>query len=343
MQVDGPFYAQLGDAAAEARRLSEIGYDGVYTLEGSGDPFLPLVLASEHAPELTISTGIAVAFPRNPSHIAYQAWDLQRYSRGKFMLGLGSQVRAHIEKRFGVDFDQPAARMREYILAVKAFFDCWQNGSRLDFHGEYFRHTLMTPMFNPGPLEWGPPPILLGAMGPRMTEVAGEVADGLIVHPFNTLPFLRDSQIPALQRGWQRAGREYSDGIAPAGFITQVAGICVTGGSEEQYQAARETVCGLLAFYGSTPAYLPPMAAIGYEALHPELNALSKQGRWQEMTALIDEDFLQAFAVCGEPHTIASQLLNKYADQATRLSIYAPYELPAELWQGIISELKEAQ
>ena len=259
------------------------------------------------------------------------------------MLGLGSQVRAHIEKRFGVDFDPPASRMREYILAVKAFFDCWQNGSRLDFQGKYYRHTLMTAMFNPGPLEWGPPPILLGAMGPRMTEVAAEVADGLIVHPFNTIPFLRDEQIPALRSGWRRAGRisGESDTETPAEFITQVAGICVTGGNEEQYHAARETVRGLLAFYGSTPAYLPPMAAIGYDALQPELNALSKQGRWDEMTALIDEDFLQAFAVCGEPHTIAKQLRDKYANMANRLSIYAPYELPAELWRGIIAELKE--
>jgi alkanesulfonate monooxygenase SsuD/methylene tetrahydromethanopterin reductase-like flavin-dependent oxidoreductase (luciferase family) len=169
-----------------------------------------------------------------------------------------------------------------------------------------------------------------------MTEVAGEVADGLIVHPFNTIPFLRETQFPALERAWKRSGR-------PAGFITQVAGICVTGENEDQYRAARETVRGLLAFYGSTPAYLPPMAAIGYEALHPELNALSKQGRWEEMTALIDEDFLQAFAVCGEPHTIAEKLLDKYGGLATRLGIYAPYELPPGLWRGIVAKLKEAQ
>jgi probable F420-dependent oxidoreductase len=194
MQVDGPFYAQLAGAADEARRLKAIGYDGVYTLEGSGDPFLPLALAAEHCPGLTIATGIAVAFPRNPSHIAYQAWDLQRFSDGHFMLGIGSQVRAHIEKRFGIDFNPPARRMREYIQAVKAFFKCWQEGAPLDFQGEFYRHTLMTPMFNPGPLDCGPPPVLLGAMGPRMTEVAGEVADGLIVHPFNTLPFLEEQQ-----------------------------------------------------------------------------------------------------------------------------------------------------
>jgi probable F420-dependent oxidoreductase len=333
--IDGPLYARLEDAAADARRLRDIGYDGVYTLEGSGDPFLPLAIVAEHCPELTIATGIAVAFPRNPSHIAYQAWDLQRFSRGRFMLGIGSQVRAHIEKRFGIPFDPPAPRMREYIRAVKAFFDAWQNGAALDFRGEYYQHTLMTPMFNPGPLEAGPPPILLGAMGPRMSEVAGEVADGLIVHPFNTLPFLHEQQMPALARGRARAPDPGAD------YIVQVAGICVTGSTEEEYRAAEQTVRGLLAFYGSTPAYLAPMSAVGYEGLHPELNRLSKAGRWDEMTALIDDNFLKAFAVCGEPHTIAGQLHAKYADVATRLSIYAPYALPDETWRGIIAQLKE--
>jgi len=335
MKIDGPLYAQLGTAAAEAQRLQALGYDGVYTLEGPGDPFLPLALAAEHCPGLTLATGIAVAFPRNPAHIAYQAWDLQRYSDGNFMLGLGSQVRAHIEKRFGIDFDPPASRMREYILAVKAFFNCWQNGVALDFQGKFYRHTLMTPMFNPGPLEGGPPPILLGAVGPKMTEVAGEVADGLIVHPFNTIPFLRERQLPALQRGRDVAVTPVDD------FIVQVAAICVTGTTEEEYQAAKAAVKGLLAFYGSTPAYLPPMEAVGYAALQPELNRLSKQGRWEEMSALIDDDFLKAFAVTGEPDTIASQLLEKYKGIATRLSIYAPYQLPDTAWQGIISDLKE--
>ena len=335
MLIDGPLYAQLANAATESRRLQQTGYDGVYTLEGSGDPFLPLAIAAEHCPGLTIATGIAVAFPRNPSHIAYQAWDLQRFSSGKFMLGIGSQVRAHIERRFGIDFDPPARRMREYILAVKAFFDCWQNGSVLEFQGEYYRHTLMTPMFNPGPLESSPPPILLGAVGPRMTAVAGEVADGLIVHPFNTQPFLREQQLPALAQGRESADSKASD------YILQVGAICVTGTTEEEYQVAETTVKGLLAFYASTPAYLLPMAAVGYEDLQPELNRLSKQGRWDEMTLLIDDDFLKAFAVCGEPATIAPQLLDRYGGIATRLSIYAPYALPDQTWGGIIAALKE--
>lgn len=335
MFVDGPLYAQLADAAVESSRLADLGYDGLYTLEGPGDPFLPLAIAAEHAPGMTIATGIAVAFPRNPSHIAYQAWDLQRFSEGRFMLGLGSQIRAHIEKRFGIAFDPPAARMREYIQAVKAFFACWQQGERLEFQGEYYQHTLMTPMFNPGPLNGGAPPILLGAVGPRMTRVAGEVADGLIVHPFNTLDFLRQQQLPALEEG-----RKHSR-VDEADYIVQVGAMVVTGTTEEEYAAAAQTIRGLLAFYGSTPAYRLPMEAIGYGDLQPELNALSKQGRWEEMAALIDNDFLSAFAVCGEPSTIAAQLRHKYAGIATRLSIYAPYTLPDPTWRDIIKSIKE--
>ena len=205
MKIDGPFYAQLSDAAAEAKRLEGIGYDGVYTLEGSWDPFYPLVLASEHAPQLDIATGIAVAFPRNPMHLAYQAWDLQTFSKGKFLLGIGSQIKPHIEKRFGVEFSPPAARMRDYILALKAIFQAWQSGGKLDYRGPYYQHTLMTPMFDAGPNAYGPPPVLLGALGPKMTEVAGEVADGLIVHPFNTMPFLTDHALPAVQRGLEKS------------------------------------------------------------------------------------------------------------------------------------------
>lgn len=334
MKIDGPFYANLDGAPAEARRLQSEGYDGIYSLEGSSDPFFPLVLAAEHCPGLDIATGVAIALPRNPSHIAYQAWDLQRYSKGHFMLGIGSQVRAHIENRFGVPFHPAAARMREYILAVKAFFDCWQNGTELRFEGQYFRHTLMTPMFNPGPVPYGPPPVLLGGLGPRMTAVAGEVADGLIVHPFNTLPFVVDSQLPAVEAGLTKAGRDRSE------FVLQVAAICVTGATEEEYAHARETVRGLLAFYGSTPAYRRPMDAVGYGDLQPELNRLSKLGRWQEMSALVDDTMLGHFAVCAEPGQVAAELWRKYGQIADRISIYAPYQTTAGVWPDIIADLK---
>ncbi|MEZ5569179.1 MAG: TIGR03617 family F420-dependent LLM class oxidoreductase [Halioglobus sp.] len=336
MKIDGPFYAPLGNAAAEARRLADIGYDGVYTLEGSWDPFYPLVLAAEHAPQLDIATGIAVAFPRNPMHLAYQAWDLQRFSGGKFLLGIGSQIKTHIEKRFGVPFSPPAARMREYILALKAIFDCWQNGAPMDFRGEYYQHTLMTPMFNAGPLEVGPPPVLLGALGPLMTEVAGEVADGLIVHPFNSMPFLTEHALPAVERGLAKSGRER------AAFTLQINAIVITGEDAQAMEAARKSVRDLLGFYASTPAYRPPMDAVGYGELQPELNRLSKEGRWQELGDHIDDTFLEAFATIGAPDEIAAKLRERYGDHADRLAIYAPYAAPDAMWSAIIAELKRS-
>ncbi len=334
MKIDGPFYAQLGDAAAESRRLKTIGYDGIYTLEGSWDPFYPLVMAAEHAPGLDLATGIAVAFPRNPMHLAYQAWDLQKFSNGHFYLGLGSQIKAHIEKRFGIAFDPPASRMREYIQALKAIFDCWQHGSPMDFDGRFYKHTLMTPMFDPGPNPHGIPPVLLGALGPRMTEVAGEVADGLIVHPFNSMCFLENNAMPAVLRGLEKSGRQRTD------FILQINAIVITGETEEAISAATESVKGLLGFYASTPAYRPPMEAVGYEDLQPELNALSKQGKWDALGSYIDDDFLEHFTTRGAPSEIAAKLKDKYGQYADRLAIYAPYAAPDDMWRKIIAELK---
>lgn len=334
MKIDGPFYAQLDSAAQEAKRLAAIGYDGVYTLEGSWDPFYPLVMAAEHAPGLDIATGIAVAFPRNPMHLAYQAWDLQRFSRGRFLLGIGSQIKAHIENRFGTDFSPPAKRMREYILAMKAIFDCWQNNAPMQFEGEYYRHTLMTPMFHAGALEWGPPPILLGALGPLMTEVAGEVADGLIVHPFNSMPFLTEHALPAVQRGLVKSARSRDD------FILQINAIVITGETPEARAQAASSVKSLLGFYASTPAYRPPMDAVGYGDLQPVLNRLSKEGKWDELADHIDDDFVAAFTTQGEPADIAAQLREKYGRHADRLAIYAPYAAPDAMWQSIIAELK---
>ncbi len=333
MKIDGPFYAQLNNAATEAARLAGIGYDGIYTLEGSTDPFLPLVLASEHAPELDIATAIAVAFPRNPSHIAYQARDLQTYSKGRFSLGIGSQIKPHIEKRFGLAFDPAAARMREYILAVKAFFDCWQYEKPLNFEGEYYRHTLMTPMFNPGPNPYGIPPIMLGAFGPKMTEVAGEVADGLIVHPFNTLPFINELTLPAVARGLEKSARVRSD------FCLQINAIVITGESDEEYRAAEASVKGLLGFYGSTPAYRPAMDAVGLGHLQPLLNTLSKEGKWDELAESVNDEFLDAFTTRGQPEDIADLLKVKYGEHADRLAIYAPYQASDELWRAIVADL----
>ena len=336
LRIDAPFYATVENAAEEARRLADEGFDGVYTLEGNTDPFFPLLLASEHAPQLDIATGIAVAFPRNPSHLAYQAWDLQKFSKGRFLLGLGSQIKTHIENRFGCEFSRPAARMREHILAIKAFFDCWQDGERLDFQGEFTRHTLMTPMFNAGENPYGKPPVLLGALGPRMTEVAGEVADGIIMHPFNNQVFIEDHALPAVQKGLEKAGKSDSS------FIMSLGAMIATGENEQAMQAARDSIKGLLGFYASTPAYVPPMAAIGYEDLQPEANRLTKEGKWDQLADLIDDKFFEAFCIYDEPQNIAARLAEKYGSLPDRLSFYTPYATPEGFWRPIIDQVKGA-
>jgi probable F420-dependent oxidoreductase len=224
--------------------------------------------------------------------------------------------------------------MRDYILAVKAIFDCWQNDTPLDYHGRYYRHTLMTPMFNPGPNEFGPPPIMLGALGPRMTEVAGEVADGLIVHPFNSRPFLSERALPAVLAGLEKGSRARDD------FILQVNAIVITGEDDAAIAAATDSVKQLLGFYASTPAYRPPMDAVGYGELQPTLNRLSKEGRWSELADHIDEDFVESFCTRGRPDEIPDLLRERYGEVADRLAIYAPYAAPDDMWRDIISALK---
>ncbi|CAA0095979.1 putative protein [Halioglobus japonicus] len=334
LKIDAPFYATVENAAAEAKRLADDGFDGVYSLEGNTDPFFPLLLASEHAPQLDIATGIAVAFPRNPSHLAYQSWDLHKFSKGKFLLGLGSQIKTHIEKRFGCEFSRPAARMREHILATKAFFDCWQDGTRLDFQGEFTRHTLMTPMFNAGPNPYGKPPILLGALGPKMTEVAGEVADGIIMHPFNNQAFIEQHALPAVRKGLAKADKPESE------FIMSLGAMIATGENEEDMKAAKASIKGLLGFYASTPAYIPPMDAIGYADLQLEANRLTKEGKWEQLAALIDDTFFEAFCIYDEPQNIAARVAEKYGSLPDRLSLYTPYATPAGFWKPIIKAIR---
>ena len=334
LKIDAPFYATVANAADEAKQLAADGFDGVYTLEGSTDPFFPLLLASEHAPQLDIATGIAVAFPRNPSHLAYQSWDLHKFSKGKFLLGLGSQIKTHIENRFGCDFSRPAARMREHILATKAFFDCWQDGTRLDFQGEFTRHTLMTPMFHPGENPYGKPPILLGALGPIMTEVAGEVADGIIMHPFNNQVFIEQHALPAVRKGLAKADKSESE------FIMSLGAMIATGETEEAMQAAKASIKGLLGFYASTPAYIPPMAAIGYADLQPEANRLTKEGKWEQLAELIDDTFFEEFCMYDEPQNIAARVAKKYGTLPDRLSLYTPYATPAGFWKPIIEQIR---
>ena len=269
-----------------ARRLEELGVDGAFTFEGPHDVFTPLVLAAVSTTTLELATNVAIAFPRNPVQLAHQAYDLQLLSKGRFTLGLGSQIRAQVEKRYGAAFDRPIARMRELVAALRAIFATWQSGDRLDFRGEFTSHTLMPPTFNPGPHPFGMPPIAIGGLGPQMVRLAAEVADGLLVMPFNTAGHFRQRTLPAIEEGLARAGRSRTD-LTVTGEV-----IVCCGRNDVEIEAARLAGRWLLAFYASTPAYRPVLEVEGWEDLQPELNKLSKSGRWEEMPHMIDDTML---------------------------------------------------
>jgi probable F420-dependent oxidoreductase len=281
-------------------------------------------------------TNVAIALPRNPMQLAYLANDLQTLSGGRFMLGLGSQIKPQIEKRFGAPFDPPVARMRELVLAMRAIFTAWASGERLRFEGDYYRHTLMTPMFNPGPNASGPPPIWLGALGPRMTQMTAEVADGLLVMPFSTERFFLEHTLPNLTIGLQRSGRVRAD----ISVVSQAI-VCV-GRDEAEYAAAVSGVKALLSFYGSTPSYSPVLHAHGWGDLHVELNTLSKQGRWTEMIGLIDDEMMHTIAVCGTPAEVGAQLARRFEGVADRVAFYMPFAAPTDLVAEAVAAVRAA-
>jgi probable F420-dependent oxidoreductase len=335
MKIDGAVLTpDPREVPQAARELEELGYDGILTAETSHDPFLPLMLAALDTERIELATGIAVAFARTPMITATTANDLQLYSKGRFILGLGSQIKPHIEKRFSMPWSHPAARMREFILALRAIWANWNEGEKLDFRGEFYTHTLMTPFFNPGVNPYGPPKVFLAAVGERMTEVAGEVADGIILHGFTTERYVREVTLPALERGWQRAGKTRAD------FQLSGPMFVVTGATEEEQVKARQGTKQQIAFYGSTPAYRGVLELHGWGALQDDLNRLSKQGEWVQMGELIDDEILDAFAVVGEPEDLPRLLQERYGDLLDRLSFYAPYKSDPDRWAGVVAQLK---
>jgi probable F420-dependent oxidoreductase len=321
---------------AAARELEQLGYDGVFTAETSHDPFLPITLAALETDHIELGTGIAVAFARNPMTMATIGNDLQLYTKGRFILGLGSQIKPHIEKRFSMPWSHPADRMREFILAMRAIWASWSDGGKLDFRGDFYRHTLMTPFFNPGPNPYRTPKVFLAAVGERMTEVAGEAADGILLHGFTTERYVREVTLPALERGWARAGKERSD------FELSGPMFVVTGTNDEEYENARRGTKQQIAFYGSTPAYRGVLELHGWGDLQGELNRLSKQGDWTQMGELIDDEMLATFAVSGEPEEIPAKLLARYGDIVDRVSFYAPYKSDPERWKRVVEGFKTA-
>jgi probable F420-dependent oxidoreductase len=337
MKVDATLMGSITDAAGKAAQLEAAGYSGAWTAETNHDPFLPLAAATTATSEIELGTSIAVAFARNPMLLANIGWDLQTMSQGRFVLGLGSQIKPHITKRFSMEWSRPAARMREMIQAIRAIWDTWQHGTPLEFRGDFYRHTLMTPFFTPPASDlgdFGLPKIFLAGVGELMTEVAGEVCDGFFCHGFTTEKYLREVTLPALERGRAKAGRSME------GFEIVGPSFVVTGTTDEEMEKAAAGTRQQIAFYGSTPAYRAVLEIHGWGGLQDELNTLSKQGKWVEMGSLVDDEILNTFAVVGRPDEIAPELGRRYADVISRISFYAPYESDADRWQAVVDGIK---
>ena len=334
MKIDGGIGFDPNGIAVQAVRAEESGYDGVWSAETSHDPFLPIAIGAAATEKLEFGTGIAVAFARNPMTLAVLANDLQLLSKGRFTLGMGSQIKPHITKRFSMPWSHPAPRMRELILAIRAIWKTWETGEPLAFRGEYYTHTLMTPFFDPGPNPYGNPKILLAAVGELMTEVAGEVGDGFLVHGFSTERYLREVSLPALERGAAKAGKTRAD------LTVSYPGFIVTGPDEQSMETAAKGVREQIAFYGSTPAYRPVLELHGWGDLQPELNTLSKRGEWVQMGELINDDILNTFAVVAPLDQVAAEVRSRFGDLVDRFSFYAPYKVDPEMWKGVVAGFK---
>ena len=325
------------DVPATARDIEARGYSALWASEVAHDPFLQLLAAGQATERLQVGTAIAVAFARSPMTLATTAYDLQRYTRGRFVLGLGTQIKAHVERRFSMPWTAPAARMREFIGALHAIWDAWQQSTPLRFQGEHYRHTLMTPMFSPPAHEWGAPPVYLAAVGPLMTQLAGEVADGLLVHGFTTERYLRERTIPALEEGLATAGRERSQ------VAVTLPGLVVSGRTEEEMAEAAQAVKATIAFYGSTPAYRPVLELHGWGDLADELHTLSvgrREDKWTAMRDLVDDEVLGTFAVVAEPEDVAAQVRGRYDGLVDRFSVYASYPAELDLWDPLVAAFR---
>ena len=317
MQTDGYLTTNLHTVGPQAAEHEANGHLGAFTAETAHDPFLPLLVAAQHTETLQLGTSIAVAFARNPMTLANTARDLNEFSEGRMILGLGSQIKPHITKRFSMPWSAPAARMREFIGAMHAIWDCWDTGEPLRFKGEHYTHILMTEFFNPGPAKHGKPAIYLAAVGPMMVRVTAEVCDGWMVHPFQTPEYFTDVALPRF--------RDYMDDAGRAHDACQISvpAFVVTGETEEEMARAATFVKGQIGFYGSTPAYKEVLEHHGWGDAHGELNNLTKSNRWAELGDVIDDDMLATFAVVAEPDQVEAALEERYGATVDRISRYA--------------------
>lgn len=324
----------LNDVPAAARAAEAAGYDGVLTLENRNNPFLALGVAAVSTTRLGLATGIALAFPRSPTVVASTAWDLQIASRGRFTLGLGTQVRAHVERRFGVTWSPPVPRLREYVEALRAIWRCWEQGTPLDYRGQHYRLTLMPPNFVPRSGGYPLPPVAIGAVGPHALRLAGEVCDGVQLHPFCTRRYMEEVVLPRLGEGLSRSGRPRER------FEVMGGGFVATGPDEAAVARTLAWVRQRVAFYGATPAYRPVLALHGLEDLGVRLGALAREGRWDRMAAEVPEDVVRLFAAAGTHRTIAAEVAARFGGVADALCVSASSELRPELPPDLIQDLR---
>jgi probable F420-dependent oxidoreductase len=303
-----------------ARKVEALGYDCLWSAETKHDPYLPLAVAATVTSTIKLGTSIAVAFPRSPMITAHLAWDLQSASDGRFILGLGSQVKGHNERRFSVKYEAPAAKMREIVLALRAIWDSWQHGGRLNFKGQFYKFDLMTPFFNPGPIAHPRIPVYIAGVNEHMCRVAGEVCDGLHVHPFNSPTYLRESVHPWVEAGLRTSGRSRAD------FTYATSSFVVMGDTEAELFAARQAVKQQIAFYASTRTYAPVLAAHGWQDLTGHLHRKSVEGDWKGMADLITDEMVDTYAVTGTYGDIGRKLRERYAGLLDRTALYQPHQ-----------------
>lgn len=333
MKLDSGLAQDLHSVAESAQRLEQAGYDGAMSIETAHDPFFPLLLAAQSTDKIEVMSSIAVAFSRTPMLLANIGHDLNSYSKGRFVMGLGSQIQPHITKRFSMPWSSPAKRMREFITAMHAIWGAWHKGERLNFKGDFYTHSLMTPMFSPTDNDYGAPKVLLAAVGPKMTEVAGEVADGIILHAFTTEKYIREVTLPSIEEGLAKSGRKRED------FQISYPGFVVTGKTEEEFERNKTAVCKQIAFYGSTPAYKPVLAAHGWGDMQLELNRLSKEGEWDQMGELITDEILNTIAVVGETDDVVAEFKKRFGDIVDRTTANFAVR-DAEHRQSVMAALK---
>ncbi len=312
--------SSLSEVPALGRRAEALGADGLFTGETQHDPFLPLALAAEHTTRIELGTGVAIAFGRSPLTVAHTAWDLAAQSGGRFVLGLGTQVKPHIERRFGMSWpESPVGKLREFIAAVRAIWRAWQTGGPLNFRGEHFKLTLMTPFFNPGPIRQPQIPVYIAGVNAPLIKLAGEAADGFVAHPFHTRRYLTDVILPNIEAGAAKAGRSRRE-IA----LISMAFVAI-GETDADRAGMREAMRAQIAFYASTPSYRAVMSLHGWDTQAERLSALASKGQWGDMPAIISDEMLAEFVVEGSWADIGGKLRAKYDGLLDRLALYLPF------------------